>query len=104
MSNSSAPTSIELWAAAKVVGRECAAINKAFFVCKKEKGANPDACEAQATLSSICANRVVDISTELFPTEFKNFQSCLDKNDFRYNDCRKTEKAFLDGWNKKNGA
>jgi hypothetical protein len=30
--------SIELWAAAKIIGRECASINKAYFMCKKEKG------------------------------------------------------------------
>ncbi len=98
------PTSVELWAAAKVIGRECSAINKEFFICKKEKGANPDACAAQAALSSTCANKVVNILREEFPVEFKNFQTCLDKNDFRYNDCRNTEKAFLERWNAKNGA
>ena len=30
--------SIELWAAAKIIGRECATVNKTFFVCKKDKG------------------------------------------------------------------
>ena len=35
------PTSLELWAAAKVIGRECSAINREFFICKKERGGAP---------------------------------------------------------------
>ena len=103
MSNSP-PTSVELWSAAKVIGRECANVNKDFFTCKRDKGANPSACEAQSTLSSLCALKVVESSQKQFPNEFKAFQECLDKNDFRYNDCRETEKKFLNAWNKKNGA
>lgn len=101
---SSPPTSVELWTVAKVIGRECAAVNKAFFTCKKNKGAEPAACEAESALSSLCALKAVNTSKEQFPEEFKAFAECLDYNDFRYNDCRKTEAAFLDCWNKKNGA
>jgi hypothetical protein len=101
---STPPTSVELWTVAKVIGRECAAVNKAFFNCKKTKGADPSACEAESALSSLCAIKTVSTSKKEFPNEFKAFAECLDYNDFRYNDCRETEKNFLDCWNKKNGA
>ena len=42
-------------------------------------------------------------TTELyakFPTEYKNFQKCLDYNDYRFYDCRKEERALHDCWNK----
>jgi hypothetical protein len=35
-----------------------------------------------------------------YPTEFSSFQKCLDTNDFRFKDCRSTERALLDCWNK----
>lgn len=37
-----------------------------------------------------------------FPVEFQAFQKCLDFNDHRFEDCRKTERALLDCWNKAN--
>jgi hypothetical protein len=35
--------------------------------------------------------------------EFKAHQKCLDFNDYRYFDCRDTEKNLLDAFNKKMG-
>jgi len=29
-----------------------------------------------------------------------SFVKCLDYNDYRYGDCRKEEKLFLESWNK----
>ena len=101
---SSPPSSIELWTVAKVIGRECSSVNKAFYTCKKSHGEDPNACEAQSALSSLCAIKVVNESKDKFPQEFKKFAECLDYNDFRYNDCRESEKAFLSCWNNKNGS
>ena len=53
--NTNPPTSIELWAASKIIGRECSTINKDFFLCKKNKGDDPLACEPQSVLASLCA-------------------------------------------------
>lgn len=98
-----APTGAELWAASKFIGRECSTVNKDFFLCKKNKGDNPAVCEAQAVLASLCANKVIGRLGEDFPTEYKAFQQCLDKNDYRFADCRKTEAALIDCWNTKHG-
>ncbi len=32
------------------------------------------------------------------------FKKCLDFNDYRYSDCRDSERALHDAWNKMNGA
>ena len=56
--------SIELWTSAKVIGRECAQVNKDYLLCKKEAGrgdmnhANPEACMDKANLSSSCAHKM----------------------------------------------
>jgi hypothetical protein len=99
----SAPSSLELWAASKIIGRECAKVNKEFFQCKKGSE-KPADCEANSVLVSLCATKVVDSVKADFPQEFSAFSKCLNFNDFRYNDCRDTEKALLDCVNKKNGA
>ena len=56
--SSSVATSMELWAASKVIGRECATINKDFYVCKKNNGPEPVKCEAQANLATSCASKM----------------------------------------------
>jgi hypothetical protein len=33
------------------------------------------------------------------PGEFEALKKCLDYNDYRFSDCRKQERVFLDGWN-----
>jgi len=91
----------ELWAASKIIGRECATVNKEFFLCKKRAGDEPAACESQSVLSSLCANKTIELLKKDFGAEFAPFASCLDKNDFRFGDCRKTQAALLDAWNTK---
>jgi len=98
-----AKTGAELYAASKFIGRECATINKDFFLCKKNAGADPAACESQSVLASLCANKVVDGLKADFAPEFTAFASCLDKNDYRFADCRKTQEALVSGWNAKYG-
>jgi hypothetical protein len=51
-------TSIELWASAKFIGRECATANKEYVMCKKEKGMNPTACLELGDRAVDCANKV----------------------------------------------
>jgi hypothetical protein len=49
-----APTSMELWAAGKFIGRECATVNKEFTICKMEKGDHPGLCINHADLVNKC--------------------------------------------------
>ena len=54
----STPTSMELWAASKFAGRECASISKAYLECKQEKGKNPYECISHAEPVQSCYNNV----------------------------------------------
>jgi len=89
----------ELWAASKFIGRECATVNKDFFLCKKNAGDAPSACEASSVLASLCANKTIESLKTNFGTEYVAFQKCLDKNDYRFADCRSTEAALNEAWN-----
>lgn len=100
MSSSTPHTGAELWAASKFIGRECATINKDFFLCKKAHE-SPAECESASVLVSLCANKVIASLKSDFPTEYTAFQKCLDKNDCRFGDCRKTESALNACWNQK---
>ena len=51
-------TSLQLWAAAKIVGRECATVSKEYFLCKKEKGENPAECLKEAQEAMKCTSNV----------------------------------------------
>lgn len=53
--SSAPPTSLELWAAAKIIGRECATINKDYLLCKREDE-NPKTCEKHADKVTDCAH------------------------------------------------
>ena len=176
--------SIELWAASKILGRECSHINLEYFQCKQAmvfncylrcylhnyrstlpegelikdlpliksqnfidnhfyiSGRRPKGLQASWQIRQSMSRRNVSlrllnyfcsdlsylrnmqrpvvrtrISSFLhfsipniiyrlgvlyskFPEEFKSYQKCLDLNDYRYVDCRKTERALLDCWNK----
>ena len=54
------------------------------------------------SFASLSSPSVTTLNAE-YPTEFAAFQKCLDYNDYRFNDCRKTERALLDSWNAKMG-
>eukprot|EP01041_Mallomonas_annulata_P000852 gene852-1658_t len=95
------PTAFELWAASKIIGRECATENKLFFICKKEKGLNPLDCEAESSNVTNCVSKILGELNTSFPKEFSAFQKCLDFNDYRFGDCRTAERELLDCWNKK---
>ncbi len=51
-------SSVELWAAAKFIGRECATVNKDYIHCKQKSGADPSACTEHGDLATACATRV----------------------------------------------
>lgn len=51
-------TSLQLWASAKIVGRECATVSKDYFLCKKEKGNNPAECLNAAKEAMKCTSDV----------------------------------------------
>lgn len=48
--------SLDLWAAAKIIGRECSTVNKDYLICKKEKGENPTVCASQGDLVATCTD------------------------------------------------
>lgn len=50
-------TSSDLIASAKFIGRECASVNKAFLLCKKNSE-NPADCVEQGDLVTQCGNNV----------------------------------------------
>jgi hypothetical protein len=47
-------TSSELVAASKIIGYECATINREYLECKKNKGNNPAECKTQADFVTTC--------------------------------------------------
>ena len=108
-------SSMELMAASKIIGRECATLNKQFIQCKVDRGEHPALCLEEGKRASKCGAemysrlishyflltlfyRVKDLNAS-FPVEYKQFQSCLDLNDYRFQDCRSEEAAFLSSWN-----
>ena len=54
----SVPTSMELWASSKIIGRECARVNKDFYMCKKNNGPEPQKCEVQGNSVTNCATKM----------------------------------------------
>lgn len=92
-------SSMEIWAASKFIGRECASLNKAFYLCKRDKGDEPRACFAEGAKVLACGNEVIDKLYAEHAVPYKAFQECVDQNDYRFSDCQKTEKALLDSWN-----
>eukprot|EP01039_Chlorochromonas_danica_P003608 gene3609-3951_t len=91
--------SVDLWAAAKFIGRECATINKDFVLCKKEHDQNPLPCLAQGDLVASCAGEVVNVLKTKYSQPFETFGKCLNYNDYRFDDCRKEEDALRKAWN-----
>lgn len=97
MSSSTPISSLDLWASSKIIGRECATPNKAYLMCKKEDE-NPATCKALADDVRTCTTNVVNLLSSAHPNEFDAFKKCLDKNDYRYSDCRATEAALLQAY------
>jgi hypothetical protein len=50
--------SIELVAAAKIIGRECAKYNASFLMCKSEKGEHPDECIKEGIRITNCVDNM----------------------------------------------
>ena len=96
-------SSMEIWAASKFIGRECASLNKAFYICKRDRGEEPKQCAAEGQQVLKCGNNVISTLYAKHAGPFKAFQECLDYNDYRFSDCRDTERALLDSWNNANG-
>jgi hypothetical protein len=95
-------SSMEIWAASKFIGRECASLNKAFYLCKRDKGDEPRACFPEGAKVLDCGNKMIGELYAKHSAPYKAFQECLDFNDYRFSDCQKTEKALLDSWNSAN--
>ena len=97
--NENSPTSIELMAASKFLGRECAHVNQAYVKCKVNGGQNPTTCADMIPVVQSCTENIISIMNKNFRKEYLAFQNCLDKNDYRFSDCRKAEKDLIDTWN-----
>jgi len=95
-------TSLQLWASSKIIGRQCSTENKDYFLCKKDNW-DPRGCIDKADKATACTESIVNTLNASFPNEFAAFQKCLDYNDYRISDCKKTERALLDCWNTKMG-
>lgn len=96
------PTSIELMAASKFIGRECSVVNAHYIACKANKthdGQDPTVCAKHISKVQTCTQKVVAVMNSNFTKDYVDFQTCLDKNDYRFSDCRKTEKSLIDAWN-----
>jgi hypothetical protein len=50
--------SIELWAASKFIGRECATVNKEYLLCKKHEGESVTACLNRSEAAIACGANV----------------------------------------------
>jgi hypothetical protein len=55
---SSSISSVDLWAASKFIGRECATMNKNYILCKQTAQNNPMTCAEQGDLATTCAINV----------------------------------------------
>jgi hypothetical protein len=51
-------SSMELWGAGKIIGRECSEINLDFCLCKKFKGEEPKECADLAKKVQACTKKV----------------------------------------------
>jgi hypothetical protein len=51
-------SSMELWGAGKIIGRECSQVNLDFCLCKKFKGDEPKECADLAKQVTACTSKV----------------------------------------------
>ena len=58
MANENSIPFLDLFSASKIMGRECASVNKAYFACKYEKGKNPELCLKEAEAVMRCSESV----------------------------------------------
>ena len=58
MANENSIPYIDLHAASKIIGRECATLNREYFTCKFDNGRNPDYCLKQAEAVMRCTEDV----------------------------------------------
>lgn len=98
-----APSSTELWAASKFLGRECSEVNTAFLKCKMEKGEHPGLCINQGDLVRLCTTNTIASLKADCPIEYAAYQKCLDQNDYRIEGCLGPESDLVNLWNKKRG-
>eukprot|EP01031_Cornospumella_fuschlensis_P033076 gene33075-40011_t len=92
-------TSLELWAASKFIARECATINKDYFICKKKDPDNLFSCLDQEYLVTTCAEETVAKLKSKHTKQFDDYVKCLNYNDYNYDKCRKLEDALRKCWN-----
>jgi NADH dehydrogenase (ubiquinone) 1 alpha subcomplex subunit 8 len=87
-----------LYAAAKEIGAECGAENRAFLACKAEDE-NPSACLIPGAAVQDCALGVLKSAMEACGDTLSAHASCIDKaisEEYMFDRCRNTEHAFRD--------
>ena len=56
MADAKSVKSSELYTTAKIIGRECADVNLAFYSCKKALGKDPKVCMEQGSKVKSCVD------------------------------------------------
>ena len=83
-----------LMAAAKLIGTDCAAPNKAFMLCK-QKNADPAACLEPGTNVVAC---VMDVhrraTSDACAAGFEAYRACLRDNNDKFERCRDEQHAL----------
>ena len=81
-------------AAAKLIGTDCAAANKAFMVCKQNDG-NPAACTEQGQGVIAC---VLDVhrraTSDACAAGFEAYRACMRDNNDKFERCRDQQAAL----------
>ncbi|KAG5185214.1 hypothetical protein JKP88DRAFT_194667 [Tribonema minus] len=95
---SAGPTGDVLWAASKLIGKECARENVAFFECK-DVDLNPEKCLAQGYYVTACVNATLNKVETHCSESFNEWKDCLKhtyKNHFL--PCRELQRKFEACW------
>ncbi|OQS02524.1 hypothetical protein THRCLA_21403 [Thraustotheca clavata] len=91
--NAPSTDSTSLFCAAPILGKECAAANKAFLVCKS-KDENPRACLIPGEQVMACVHKTLRVLETHCGDSFSAYKNAMDKNWHELKLCRKEQAAF----------
>mmetsp|Transcript_63165 Transcript_63165/g.149677 ORF Transcript_63165/g.149677 Transcript_63165/m.149677 type:complete len:102 (+) Transcript_63165:11-316(+) len=82
-----------LLAAHRHIAKACLQQNKDFVQCKREDP-DPHRCLKQGAAVTSCVARVLGKLSQACPDDLDNYAKCLDKQDHRFDKCRKEQAAL----------